>query len=571
MDAFRTLWIALLSLSAFSQSTAPSYPRDYFRAPLDIPLFLSGSFGELRSNHFHAGLDFKTQQKEGFPVMAAADGYISRIKISPFGYGKAIYIDHPNGYTTVYGHLQKGYEAIEAYIRKQQYKQENFEIEVFPEPGELTVKKGDTIGLSGNTGGSAGPHLHFEIRDTKSEKIINPMFFGFDKWVADARKPVLSGLMAYPIGSDAGVNGSQRPIMLNLKLLEDGTYLADAIEASGRIAFAVSAYDQSDGNYTKHGIYRIQTFVNGAPGFGYELDTFAFDESRYVNALLDYPRFRKTGMRLQKLFWEQPYSLSLIEPGPEAGIVTVQPNLAKMYRIEIADFNGNVINVTIPIEYTPKAASIAPEPVKVTPYFLKASIDNVYRKDNVTVSIPAGTFYNDFYLDFSVESGRLHLHDDSVPVHRNFTISITDNNVPETARKQTFIATIDGGKPNYNATKWANGAFTAQTKDLGDFALLRDTVAPSIKPLNFKEAKWISKNKTLAVKIQDDLSGIQSYSGYLNGKWVLFEYDYKSRTLTYDFSDGHTLEGRNELRMVVTDNVGNSAIFETWFFRALTP
>lgn len=560
-----------LSLSAFAQSTNTSYPPDYFRSPLDIPLFLSGSFGELRANHFHAGLDFKTQQKEGFAVIAAADGYVSRIKISPFGYGKAIYIDHPNGYTTVYGHLQKGYGAVEAFIRKQQYDQQNFEIEVFPEPGQIAVHKGDTIALSGNTGGSAGPHLHFEVRDTKSEKIINPLFFGFDKLVADARKPVLTGMIAYPIGPGSSVNQSQRPVMVNLKLQEDGTYIADAIEATGQIAFAVNTYDQSDGNYTKHGVYRVRTYVNGTAAFGYELDTFAFDESRYVNALLDYPRFRKTGMRLQKLFWEQPYGLSLIEPGLNAGIVTVLPNLAEMYRVEIADFNGNTVTVTVPIEYTTALPDIAPEPVKTTAYFLKSTIDNVYRKDNVTISIPAGTFYNDFYLDFSVENGRLHLHDDSVPVHRNFTISMSDPGIPEANRKQTFIGTLDGSKPDYNVTKWENGVFTCQTKDLGDFALVRDTIAPTIKPLNFKEAKWISENKTVEVQIKDDLSGIKSYNGYLNGKWVLFEYDYKSKKLTYDFSDGNTLDGRNELKMVVTDNVGNSAIFETWFFRASTP
>ncbi len=571
MDKLRALCIGLLSLSAFAQSTAPSYPRDYFRSPLDIPLFLSGSFGELRSNHFHAGLDFKTQQKEGFPVIAAADGYISRIKISPFGYGKAIYIDHPNGYTTVYGHLQKGYGVIEEYIRKQQYSQENFEIEVFPEPAQLSVKKGDTIAWSGNTGGSAGPHLHFEIRDTKSEKIINPMLFGFDQWVADSRMPVLTGLMVYPIGPESSVNQSRRPVMVSLKLQSDGSYIADRIEAIGKIGFGVSTYDQSDANYTKHGIYRIRTYHNGSPGFGYEFDTFAFDESRYVNALLDYPRFRKTGMRLQKLFREAPYNLSLLEPGPDEGIVTVVPNLTDVCRIEIADFKGNTVNVHIPIDYAPSEPTATPEPIKVTPYFLKAAIDNIYRKDNVTVSFPAGTFYNDFYLDFSVDGSRLHLHDDSVPVHRNFTIAIADTTIPEADRKQTFIATIDGTRRSYNATKWEKGVFTTQTKDLGDFTLVRDTVAPVIKPLNFKEAKWISKNKTLTVKIQDDLSGIQSYSGYLNGKWILFEYDNKTKTLTYDFSDGNTVDGRNELRLVVTDNVGNSAIFETWFFRALTP
>lgn len=561
----------LATLPVFAQTGKDKYPRDYFRSPLDIPLYLSGNFGELRNNHFHSGLDFKTQQKEGFKVYAAADGYISRIKISPFGYGKAVYIDHPNGYTTVYGHLQSGYGPVETFIKAEQYRQQNFEIEVFPPPGQLAVKKGDVIGLSGNTGGSGGPHLHFEVRDTKSEVIINPLFFGFDILITDTRLPVLTGLMAYPIGPESSVNQSQRPVMINLKLQEDGSYIADRIEAMGKIGFAINTYDQTDNNYSKTGVYKVQSYNNGTPGFSYEFDLFPFDESRYVNALLDYPRFKKTGMRLQKLFRETPYGLSLVDGGPNDGIVTVMPNLTDMYRIEISDFNGNRINVNVPIDYVPALPTTVAEPQKTTPYFLKAGIDNIYKKDNVTVSIPAGTFYQDFYLDFSVNGSTLHLHDDSMPVHRNFMVSITDSSIPETDIDKTFIASVNGNRRSYNSTKWDKGTFTAYTKELGDFMLAKDTEAPAIKALNFKEGRWISKNRTIELTIRDNLSGIKTYNGYLNGKWMLLEYDYKTRKLTHHFDDGIFTDGRNDLKVVVTDNVGNSAIFETWFFKSGKP
>lgn len=571
MTAMRLLVLLFATLPLFAQTSHESYPRDYFRSPLDIPLYLSGSFGELRNNHFHSGLDFRTQQKEGFNVYAAADGYVSRIKISPYGYGKALYIDHPNGYTTVYGHLQSGSGAIEAYIKSEQYRQRQFEIEVFPKPGELVVKKGDVIALSGNTGGSGGPHLHFEIRDTKSEKIINPMFFGFDILVGDTRPPSLTALMAYPIGPASSVNQSQRPLMVNLKMQEDGSYIADRIEAMGKIGFAIGTYDQTDNNNIKTGVYKVQSFQNGTPAFGYEFDTFAFDESRYVNALLDYPRFKRTGMRLQKLFREFPYGLSVVDGGPDQGIVTVLPDLTDIYRIEISDFNGNRIKVHIPIDYVATLPTTPAEPVKTTPYFLKAGIDNLYKKDHVTVSIPARTFYEDFYLDFSVSGGTVHLHDDSVPVHRNFSVSITDDSIPESEKDKTFIASVNGNRRSYNATKWEKNTATAYTKDLGDFVLARDTDAPVVKPVNFKEGKWISKNKTLELSIRDGLSGIRTYEGYLNGNWILLEYDYKTRTITHDFGDGIAIDGRNDLKVVVSDNVGNSAIFETWFFRSVKP
>src|SRR5690606_27096940 len=246
------------------------YPKDYFRAPLDIPMELSGNFGELRSNHFHAGLDFRTQQREGLNIYAAADGYISRIKISSYGYGKAIYITHPNGYTTVYGHLRRGYGKVEEYIKNQQYKDKSFEIEVLPEPNELPVKKGEIIAYSGNTGGSQGPHLHFEIRETKSEKIINPMFFGFDVNLADTKRPVITDLLVYPIEESSVVNKSAVPIVLNLTPQGDGKFLSQKVFGKGKIGFGINSYDSNNNSHNRNGIYGVKSFLNGKQIFGYQ-------------------------------------------------------------------------------------------------------------------------------------------------------------------------------------------------------------------------------------------------------------------------------------------------------------
>lgn len=556
-----------LLLTGFALHAQTDYPKDYFRSPLDIPLSLSGSFGELRTNHFHSGLDLKTKQREGLNVYAVADGYISRIKISPYGYGKAIYIDHPNGYTSVYGHLLQGYGAIETYIKNLQYSKQSFEVEVFPKPGELPVRKGDVIALSGNTGGSAGPHLHFEFRDTKTERIINPMHFGFDIKVPDTKKPVVTTLLAYPIGEFSSVNRSQRPLALNMALQADGTYIADKIEASGKVGFGISSYDLFDFNYNKNGVYSVQSYCNGNPCFGYTFDSFAFDEGRYINALIDYPRFKRTGMRIQKLFRNSAYPLSLIKTNAENGLVTVLPNTTRSYKIEVSDFRNNKVVIDVPIAHSPEPPTDLPEPVKTTPYLLKVSNDNSYRKGNVSVFVPANTFYEDFYLNFDVADSVLTLHDDSVPVHSNFSVTFEDKDIPAAVREKTFIASLDGKKLTYNATKRTDSTFTAYTRNLGKFVLARDTVAPRISPVNIKQGAWLSKQSTLVLTISDNLSGIKEYSGWLNGKWILFEFDYKNRRIVHQFQDGIFADGRNDLKVVVSDNMGNSSIFETHFFR----
>jgi murein DD-endopeptidase MepM/ murein hydrolase activator NlpD len=555
------LILLIFSTPIFSQT---NYPKD-FRAPLDIPMQLSGNFGELRPNHFHAGLDFKTQQKEGFPVHAAGDGYISRIKISTYGYGKAIYITHPNGYTTVYGHLQKGYGKIEEYIKAESYKQQAFEIEVFPKPEELPVKKGDTIAISGNTGGSEGPHLHFEIRDTQSEKILNPMYFGFDSFLPDTKKPIISSLIVYPIDDKTIVNQSRRPVAVNLSLQPDGTYISEKITASGKIGFGITAVDQDNVSYNNNGIFKVQTYLNGNPAFGYQFDTFAFDESRYVNALIDFSRYKKTHLRVQKLFMKNPYALSLIKSDASNGIIEMIPNLSQLCRIEVSDFAQNMTTILIPIDCSEETATIPEEPLK-TPYLVKANTDSSFEKDNWSVFFPAHTFYEDFYLNFDVKDSVMTVHDDQVPVHTNFMVTITNN--AATNPEKTFIASIDGKRRSYNPTKFKNNTFTTYTKNLGGFVLAKDTIAPKITIAKSIEGKWLTKEKAIVLRISDELSGIKSYNGYINGNWVLFEYDNKTKKITHVFDETLLAEGKNDLKVTVSDNLGNSAIFETSFFRS---
>ena len=540
------------------------YPKDYFRSPLDIPIAIAGSFGELRPNHFHSGIDFRTQKKEGFPVYATADGFISRIKISTAGYGKSIYIDHPNGFTTVYGHLQRAAPAIQMVLNSEHYSKKSYEIEIFPKPNDILVKKGDLIAYSGNTGSSGGPHLHFEIRDTKTEKIINPLFFGYDSSFIDTKAPQITGLLAYSLGDSSQVNGTSNPVFINLSLQNDGSYLASKIIASGKIGFGINAYDMSDNNYGKNGVYKLDTYLNGMPYYGYEFDSFSFDETKHINSFIDFPRYKTQMQRFQKLFVGYLYPNSITKMMRNDGVINISSNFTMNYKIVLQDFNGNKSIINIPISYGILPIT-QPKISKTTPYLLKSRNDNSYTKEGISVFIPENTFYEDFYLKFNVKNNELFLHDDTVAVSEYMTITFDVTKIPVVDREKMFIANLDDARVEYNSTLKSDDLFSIKTKKLGKFFLSKDTIAPLIYKPNFSDGANLEKQQTLKVSISDDLSGIASYNAYLNGKWILMEYENKLNRLTHNLSDDVYINGNNKFKVIVKDNLGNSTTFESNF------
>ncbi|GET45778.1 M23 family metallopeptidase [Capnocytophaga felis] len=531
-----------------------SFAQTDFASPLDIPLLLSGNFGELRPNHFHAGVDFKTQGREGLNIYAVKEGYVSRIKVSAYGYGKALYITHPNGYTSVYGHLQKFAPAIEAYIKKQQYARKSFEIDVYPKENELVVKKKQLVGLGGNTGSSAGPHLHFEIRDANSNA-LNPLLYGYE--IKDNIPPDVYQVMAYPLGREAQVNQSQLPQTVKLVKQADGSYVADKIFANGMIGFGLQSIDKQNDTHHQNGVYKVSLAVNGETHFQYVFDKLSFNEARYINTFIDYQTYVNKKSRVQLLYRGKGNRISTIYTvNKNEGQLDVQENMDYLVTITAEDIKGNVSKISIPVEGK-KLKVKEPRPV-INGEVIVSGRNQYFTFDGGNIYFPERTFYDDFLMQIESKNDTLTLHNPATAVHKLFNLSFNNTKFSEKEAKQVFIARLnEKNKPSAERTIYKNGLFTTRTRNLGRFTLMKDTIAPTLRPLNFKNNATVTAS-ALKVEIKDDLSGIESYSATLNGQWILFEYEPKTQTLTFDFSDIDTKKTDTyKLEMTAKDGVGN--------------
>ncbi|MDX1545331.1 MAG: M23 family metallopeptidase, partial [Christiangramia sp.] len=501
------------------------YPADYFRNPLDIPVVLAGTFGELRSNHFHSGLDIKTQGKEGLSIYATAEGYISRIKVEHGGYGKAIYINHPNGYTTVYAHLQKFSPRIEKFIKDTQYLKENYELDIYTAVDEFPVTKGEIIALSGNTGSSAGPHLHYEIRDN-IERPINPLLFGMQ--VPDNKPPTVVGVYAYPLGNKSHINQSvDKRVKLRLIPTANGNFTTEKLQAAGNIGFGVISHDKLDMANNPNGLDNIQSFYNGNKIFEIDFRKFSFNETGHLNSLIDYAFYTKERERIQRLFVEPNNTLSMYKELNDNGILTIKDSTSSVYKIKLSDFAGNESVVTIPINGKEAEVLDTTEPA----WNLEVSPDSptTIEEGNYRVFIPANSVYTEQLLNFEVVGDTLKLHEDVVPLRKSYTLEYDISNYQAEDRDKLFLANLYGyyKKPNYIRTRRTENKLVANPKSFGTYTLAIDTIPPTIKPVNFQNNKWISNLNELVVEIEDDLSGIGNYRATVNGKWILMEYDYK--------------------------------------------
>ena len=558
--------ILILLFASFTSSAQNKYPTNYFRSPLDISLHLSGTFGELRNNHFHAGVDIKTKRKTGFPVYATADGYVSRIKVAIWGYGKAIYISHPNGYTSVYAHLSKFGDGIQEYVKNIQYQKESYETgNIYPLENEIMIKKGQVIAYTGRTGGFVAPHLHYEIRDTKTEHIINPLLFGLK--IQDSIAPRINKLIAYPIGEGSRINRSVKKQTLAIKKDSLNNYRTNRISASGSIGFGINVYDLLGKELNKNGVYSIEMKVNGKRHYYHDVETFSFAESKYINLLIDYPYFATYKNRIQKTFREKETKLSIYEDLVKDGFVDVKEGFSYKVEIIAKDFKGNRSSVKIPIIGV-KSESILLQEKDTTNYKILKNKFQKFTEGGVTVAFPKNTFYKDIFIDFSVNGKLATIHKPTIPLNKSFTITFDSTMYSKSEVNNIYIANINNKKyPYYQNTRKREDKLFTTTKTLGKYTLLIDNELPKIYNLNFKNNNWVSKLNYLTIKISDTQSGIKSYEAFIDDEWILMEYDVKNKKLSYNFSDKKLVGSKHIFKLVVSDNVGNTNTYNATFYR----
>jgi len=550
------------------------YPKDYFGSPVDFPIALAGNFGEIRGGHFHAGIDIKTQQVEGKPILAAADGYISRIKISLYGYGKAIYVRHPNGYTTVYAHLQKFNDEINALVKQAQYNQKTFTVELFPEANQLQVKKGEIIALSGNTGGSGGPHLHFEIRDTRNETPLNPLLFGFN--VKDTKPPLLKTLGVYPLNEVSWVDGQNEPKYFAItKTGNDFSVNQNKpIEVSGKIGFGIETNDYLDAAPNRCGVYSILLTKNNVPVYQHEMEKIPFDETRFINTHVDFFAWNKLNKRVQRNYLQSNNQLSIYKNLLNKGqLFFLNDTIFQMdYLVLDAYKNASTLGFQVksstnPINFKrPESDSL----------LFKTFEDNSFNTNNFSVFVPKGTLYEDFYFNFSEQkpipkaiSKVYNIHNLYTPLQGYMYVTLPLDSAFFGKSSKVLAVSLDEKLKVISGEGgvFEEGKIKFKTRSFGPYTLMIDTTAPSIKPINIYPEKNMQTENLVKFKIGDDLSGINSYNGYINNNWELFEFDQKTGILSFEFDEKFNQKITNDIEIIITDERNNRAIYTTTFVR----
>jgi len=530
-----------------------NYPHQYFQWPVKATIALAANFGELRPNHFHMGIDCKTNQQQNLPVYAAADGYIAKVKIEPFGFGRCIYINHPNGLTTLYAHLNAFYPALEQYITQQQYILRRWNVFLDIPVDLFKVNKGQFIAYSGNTGGSQGPHLHFEIRDTKTDKVLNPLLFGFP--ISDNIPPNVLRLAIY----DRCISTyEQSPKMVTLKKVNGGY-----VPAGGRISvntskvsFAITAYDRYTGSTNQNGIYQAILFDNNVPVCGFELDSISYDETRFLNAHIDYRLRSKGGPYLQHLSKLPGYRNGIYKSNGKDGVINLEGEDHEI-RIEVNDPNGNssvikfsIIQKGIIEDHKNNVGSFQN---LFIPGFL-----NVFENEKVSFYLPENCVYDSlrFMYNETINNGHpvFQLHNTSVPLHTYFSVKIKGE--PSTADTSKMVMKrFSGSKEDFVKATFENGWYSARFREFGAFQLIEDNISPVLIPIGFRDGMNASRIGRIMFSVKDNTEEISDFTALLDGEWLRFSND-KGRTFIYNF-DEHCSPGNHELKVRVEDQVGN--------------
>ncbi len=541
-----------------------------YTSPLDFKMLLSGTFGELRSNHFHAGIDLKTEGVEGQKVRAIANGYVSRIKVSSWGYGKVIYLTHPEtGHTSVYAHLQKFSSKINALVKQEHYKKESFEINFFPNKDDLQIQQGEIIGLSGNSGSSNGAHLHFEIRDTKSEKPINPLKFNFD--IHDDIPPSIKKLKIYAFDTTL-INGYNKSKIYSINKSNKIHVINETPTINGSFALGIFTYDKSNNAYNKNGVYSIKLIIDDNVHYEFRADELDFSTTRYINAHMDYHEKKENKNKYHRCYKLPNNKLTNYRNLINNGIISFNDTLTHQINIEISDYYNNISTINLKVKSTNNPFLMRcplPKDTINTPFNFDR--ENIFQKDNINLHMQAFSLYEPIMFHYNTTDsidgvfGEVHhIHYNTVPVHKNYTLALKSN-VPDSLKNKVYIATTDM-KNNfwYIGGEWKNGFLQTKTREFGDFCIVADTINPEIRGVNIFPGKTFNTQSTIKLTIKDKESGIQSYRGEIDGKWILLDYDHKKNLVRFDI-DNNISKGEHTFTLKVIDNVGNTTNYKAKF------
>lgn len=577
MKRVLSLILAALPGTLLAQSTTglPAYPTDYFRNPLDIPIFLAGNFGECRPGHFHSGIDIKTQGKENEQVHAAADGYISRIKMEKGGFGHALYITHPNGYTTLYAHLNDFAPAIQKYVRREQYERKRWDVDLQLSPAQFPVTKGQKIALSGNTGGSSAPHLHFEIRNTKTEHPLNPELFALP--ITDEVSPVAAEVVLY---NGTVYEGSKLTLSL---IKKDGVYkpaktdnklytiTKDTVQvAQGNIGVGINADDFMNGSDNTITFLTSKLYLDDNIQAQVTLDDIGYDVSRYINGYADYKTKQLNKKWVQCLFQLPGNRLDGIfsNLNKDKGRITLADNKIHKINIVIADDMGNIAPVVFYVRAQPVAD--APTPAKDCIPFTSGK-PNTYSDPNISFTLDERQLYDDICFhhkaitDVKALSDRHEVHYPYIPVHHYFDLQMKPNkNIPFDLRSKVIIKYTDGKDEEGSAAAATDqGFYKAPVRNFGTYWLDIDTLGPVIKTQQ-KDGGNLAGERQITFDVKDNATSVKSFSGYLDGKWICFEQHGSS--FFYRF-DEHCPKGKHELVFKAEDENGNTSTSKLKFTR----
>lgn len=556
--------------SVFSQDKSPD-----FRHPMDLPIEVAGNFMELRNNHFHSGLDMKTNGRIGQPVMSVADGWVSRIKISPWGYGKAVYVDHPSGYTTVYGHLSRLNGKLASTLLDLQYAERNFSVDHYFKRGEIPVTKGEVIAFSGNTGGSSAPHLHFEVRRSSDQHALDPQ--AYDMTVPDLVPPTITGLRVYPLDSTSRVSpyptGS---VGFAVSEVNDSTYSmkpGTLVKAFGMVGIAVNAIDRYSNSSNTCGIRSLSVSVDGGPVFSVDLNDIDFGTTRYANAYMDYALFKDSNMHYNRCYKLPNNRLNLYGKEPAQGRIAVEPGKDHAIQVIATDAAGNRSTFTFVLHGASAPESTAWPTDRSPGQFYRYDRSNPIVESGMRFNLPPNALYDDTHIVTSVSkapaqalSSLFQIQNELTPIQTagELTLDVTGA-YPEAQASKLLIVRMAKGRPSAEGGTFSNGKVTAGVKTLGAFTVMMDTTPPVITPLDLKAE--MKGQSSFRVRVRDNLAGLDQWVGKIDGQWILMEYEPKSGTLEHTFDKNTDKPGSHEFTLEVTDERGNRSQISRKFTR----